>query len=171
MRLALGLHFGRANKNGISHKLTMKFLILLRKWALITFCLVAFFWIFIANWSFIFKQKITGEIVAAERVAGTMAVFTDATSKINPQVFSFSVAIKDQQTGEIHMASSEDRQWAAVSKGNCVVAAFFPYPPWRILDKGMTNKNARLLRNFTSCDQVPKEDGFFDNLKFFFLAY
>lgn len=149
----------------------MKMLNVLKKWALITLAVVVVFWFFIANWSFVFKQKITGEIVAAERVNSALTVLTDSNSKINPQVFSFSVAIKDQQTGEIHMASSEDRQWAAVSKGNCVVAAFFPYPPWRIIDKGMTNKNARLLRNFTSCDQVPKEDGFFDSLKFFFLAY
>ncbi|MFZ3229166.1 MAG: hypothetical protein WA160_03090 [Pseudobdellovibrio sp.] len=149
----------------------MKYVLILKKWALITLVGLTFFWIFFANWSFVFKQKIVGEVVAAERVSGALTVITDSNSKINPQVFSFSVAIKDQRTGEIHMASSEDRQWAAVSKGNCVIAAFFPYPPWRILDKGMTNKNARLLRNFTGCDQVPKEDGFFDKLKFFFLAY
>lgn len=150
---------------------SMKFLILLRKWALISIAIIAIFWFFVANWSFVFKQKVTGEIVASERVAGPVTFITDASSKINPQVFSFSVAIKDQKTGEIHMASSEDRQWAAVEKGNCVVAAFFPYPPWRIIDKGMTNKNARLLRNFTSCDQVPKEDGIFEQIRFFFLAY
>ena len=149
----------------------MNFLSIVKKIVLISLAFLVFFWVFIANWSFVFKQKIVGEIVAAERVAGALTVITDSNSKLNPQVFSFSVAIKDQSTGEIHMASSEDRQWAAVSKGNCVVAAFFPYPPWRIIDKGMTNKNARLLRNFTSCDQIPKDDGFLNQLKFFFLAY
>lgn len=149
----------------------MKFLILFKKWALISLLALCFFWVFVVNWSFVFKQRITGEVVAAERVTGALTLLTQNNTKIDPQVFSFSVAIKDQTTGEIHMASSEDRQWAAVSKGNCVVAAFFPYPPWRMMDKGMTNRNARLLRNFTSCDQVPPQGGFFDNLRFFFLAY
>lgn len=149
----------------------MKMLNIIKKWSLIALAVVVVFWFFIANWSFVFKQKITGEVVGVERVNSALTVLTDSNSKINPQVFSFSVAIKDQHSGEIHMASSEDRQWAAVSKGNCVVAAYFPYPPWRIIDKGMTNKNARLLRNFTSCEQAPKDEGFFDSLRFFFLAY
>lgn len=146
----------------------MKFLNFLKKWLLIFSALFVALWVFFSNWSYLFKSKIVGEIVAVERVAGALTVITDSNAKFNPQVFSFSVAIRDQHSGEIHMASSEDRQWAAVSKGNCVIAAFFPYPPWR-LDKGMTNKNARLLRNFTSCDQVPQNDGFVEALKFFFL--
>jgi hypothetical protein len=149
----------------------MKTLLFVRKWALISLVSFVFLWIFFANWSFIFKEKVVGEVVAAERVNQNLTVITDPNAKINPQVFSFSVAIKDQHTGEIHMASSEDRQWAAVTKGNCVVAAFFPYPPWRILDKGMTNRNARLLRNFTSCDQIPEDSGFFAGLRFFFMSY
>ena len=73
-------------------------------------------------------------------------------------------------TGEIHMASSEDRKWAAVTKGNCVVAAFFPYPPWRT-EKGMTDHAARLLRNYTGCAEMNETDGFFDKIRFFLLAY
>lgn len=95
------------------------------------------------------------------------AVITN-NQPFNPQVFSFSVAIKDLRTNEIHMASSEDRKWGAVQQGNCVVAAFFPYPPWN-LSKGMTDKNARLLQNFTSCQDLPQDDGFVSWLKFFFL--
>ncbi|OFZ29648.1 MAG: hypothetical protein A2622_10510 [Bdellovibrionales bacterium RIFCSPHIGHO2_01_FULL_40_29] len=147
----------------------MTYINLLKKWILPTVVVALLGWFFFANWSFVFKSKIIGEVVASERVAGPLAIVGSGNQVLNPQIFSFSVAVKDLKTGEIHMASSEDRQWAAVSKGNCVVAAFFPYPPWRMLDKGMTNHNARLLRNFSSCDQVPKEDGFVEKLKFFFL--
>lgn len=136
------------------------------------FVFVAFFvWLFVFNWSFVFKKKVVGEVVAAERVAGTVAIITQAQGNLNPQAFSFSIGIKDRFSGEIFMASSEDRKWAAVTKGNCVVAAFFPYPPWRTLDKGMTDHNARLLRNYTTCNDLVDSDGFFEKLKFFFLAY
>ncbi len=142
---------------------------LLKKWALILGLGFLFIWLFVFNWSFVFKKKVVGEVVAVERVTGTMTIITDGRGEINPQAFSFSVAIKDMETGEIHMASSEDRQWAAVTKGNCVIAAYFPYGPTRMFEKGSTSHNARLLRNFTSCAEVPKADSFFDSLKFFFL--
>lgn len=147
----------------------MSFVTAMKKWLFISIPLILILIIFFENWSFFFKRKIIGEVVAVERVTAPLA-FLNENQKINPQVFSFSVAIKDRVTGEIHMASSEDRQWAAVTKGNCVIAAYFPYPPWRILDKGQTNHNARLLRNFINCEQVPNDKGFFEALKFFFLA-
>lgn len=146
----------------------MKFLNSLKKWFSIAVVLFVIVWVFVINYSFVFKKRIVGEIVAAEKVIVPMAVVTNnADTSLNPQVFSFSVGIKDRKTGEIYMASSEDRQWAAVNTGNCVIAAYFPYPPWQ-LSKGNTNHNARLLRNFTSCDQLP-EDNWFDLFKFFFL--
>ncbi len=147
------------------------FLSLFKKFSLLSLFILFLVWIFIFNWSFVFKKKIVGEVVAAERVMDNVAIISQSQKAFNPQVFSFSVGIKDQNSGEIFMASSEDRKWAAVSKGNCVVAAFFPYPPWRTFDKGTTDHNARLLRNYTSCSQMPVEDGFFDWIKFFFLAY
>lgn len=103
-----------------------------------------------------------------ERVGAQAFITSD--QPINPQVFSFSVAIKDLRTNEIHMASSEDRKWGAVQSGNCVIAAFFPYEPWN-LTKGMTDRNARLLKNYQNCADVPKEEGFSSWLKFFFLWY
>lgn len=125
--------------------------------------------LFVFNWSFIFKKKVVGEVAKVESVTGGLAVITSNQQPLNPQVFSYSVAIKDLLTGEIHMASSEDRKWAAVQQGNCVVAAYFPYPPWR-LSKGATDFNARLLQNFVNCESVPKDqDSFMDKLKFFFL--
>lgn len=137
------------------------------KKAVISFIVLFFlFWVFIWNFSFVFKQKVVGEVQKIEHVS-PQAVITN-NQPFNPQVFSFSVAIKNLRTNEIHMASSEDRKWGAVQAGNCVVAAFFPYPPWQ-LSKGMTDKNARLLQNFTNCADVPQDDGFVSWLKFFFL--
>ncbi|MEQ1723005.1 MAG: hypothetical protein ABL930_07490 [Pseudobdellovibrio sp.] len=145
----------------------MKILNFLKKWISILIVLFSVVWVFVVNYSFVFKKRIVGEVVAAEKVVVPMAVVTSAAEAINPQVFSFSVGIKDRKTGEIYMASSEDRQWAAVSKGNCVIAAYFPYPPWQ-LSKGNTSHNARLLRNFTGCEQLP-EDSWVESIKFFFL--
>jgi hypothetical protein len=125
-------------------------------------------WVFIFNWSFVFKKKVVGEVIAVERVAGTLTVITNSQEAFNPQAFSFSVAIKDLQTSEIHMASSEDRQWAAVQKGNCVVSAFFPYPPWNF-QKGTTAHNARLLKNYADCKLATQAESVWDNIKFFFL--
>ena len=144
------------------------FLKAVKKWLSIFVVLGLLIWVFVFNWSFVFKRKIIGEVVAAEKVMTPLAVVTNTQGNINPQVFSFSVAVKDRKTGEIYMASSEDRQWAAVAKGNCVIAAYFPYPPWHF-SKGNTSHNARLLRNFTSCDELPAEESLWEQLKFFFL--
>lgn len=140
-----------------------------KKWLLLIITAGLFVWIFAFNWSFVFKRRIVGEIVAVERVnSSAVAVVTNSTDPINSQVFSFSVGIKDATSGEIYMASSEDRQWAATQKGNCVVAAYFPYPPWQ-LSKANTSHNARLLRNFVNCEQMPSQDGILERIQFFFL--
>ncbi len=146
----------------------MQFINVLKKWSVRVLVVALLLWIFVFNWSFVFKKKVVGEVVAAEKVDSSVAVVTSGELPLNPQVFSFSVAIKDRFSGEIFMASSEDRQWAAVSKGNCVIAVYFPYPPWNV-GKGNTSHNARLLRNFTDCNQIPKVDSFWDSFKFFFL--
>lgn len=151
------------------HKFRMKFLNVLKKAVILVVVALLFVWVFGTNYSFVFKKRIVGEVFAVERIGlEGVAVVTGNTQQVNPQVFSFSLGIKDKKTGEIYMASSEDRQWAAVSKGNCVVAAYFPYPPWE-LSKGNTNKNARLLRNFENCDQMVVDESFWGKLKFFFL--
>ncbi|AGH95599.1 hypothetical protein [Pseudobdellovibrio exovorus] len=146
----------------------MKYLMLAKKWLLRGLVVFAIIWLFVFNWTFVFKKKVVGEVVAAEKVIVPLAVVTNnGQDPVNPQVFSFSIGIKDRHSGEIFVASSEDRQWAAVNLGNCVIAAYFPYPPW-MLSKGNTYQNARLLRNFTDCSQMP-EQGVWENLKFFFL--
>lgn len=148
----------------------MNYLMIFKKWLIRLSLLAVIVWVFVFNYSFVFKKKVIGEVVAAERVNAPVALVTDGPqNQINPQIFSFSVGIKDRYSGEIFMASSEDRQWAAASVGNCVIAAYFPYPPWSLI-KGGTSHNARLLRNFTSCDQIPKEN-WFDDVKFFFLLH
>ncbi len=146
----------------------MKFFEIFKKW-LIRFSIVAVVvWVFGVNYSFVFKKKVVGVVVAAEKVAVPLALISGGTSPAaSSAMFSFSVGIKDRYSGEIFMASSEDRQWAAVNVGNCVIAAYFPYPPWEF-SKGGTSHNARLLRNFTDCSQLPM-DNWFDDLKFFLL--
>ncbi len=146
----------------------MKILSMIKKSLFLILAVSLLVWIFVFNWSFVFKKKIIGEAVAVEKVAGPMTVITSANAPINPQVFSFSVAIKDLKTSEIHMASSEDRQWAAVQKGNCVVAAFFPYAPWNF-SKGTTSHNARLLKNYENCAMATAEESLWDKISFFFL--
>lgn len=142
---------------------------LFSKWLLLALGIVFLVWLFGYNYSFVFKKKVVGVVVAAEKVNVPVAMIAgDLTQPVAPStVFSFSVGIKDRHSGEIYMASSEDRQWAAAQVGNCVIAAYFPYPPWEFA-KGGTSHNARLLRNFTDCDQLPKEN-WFDDLKFFLL--
>jgi hypothetical protein len=147
----------------------MKFLNQLKKWLIVVLVVGLFVWIFGYNWSYVFKKSVVGEVEAVEKVTGPLTVLTGAAGRPldNPAV-SFSVAIKDRTTGEIFMASSEDRQWGAVSKGNCVVAVYFPYPPW-MLSKANTSHNARLLRNFTTCAQLPDQNNWVERIKFFFL--
>lgn len=147
----------------------MKFLNQLKKWLMFAAVLALMVWIFGYNWSYVFKKRVIGEVEAVEKINGPLTVLTgNAASSLDSPAISFSVAIKDLVTGEIFMASSEDRQWGAVVKGNCVIAAYFPYPPW-MLYKGNTSHNARVHKNFTSCAQVPDQDNWYENLKFFFL--
>ncbi len=141
----------------------------IKRLVLVLFIVLPLFWIFVANYSFTFKSRVAGEVRAVEQV-NVQAVITNSDKPMNSQIFSYSVAIKDLHTNEIHMASSEDRQWAAVQPGNCVVSAYFPYPPWR-LSKGTTNHNARLLKNYMSCADLPQSYGFFEKIKFFLLWY
>ena len=85
-----------------------------------------------------------GKILAIDRVTQPNTLIGPGGPVPASQIFSFAVAIRDEQ-GEIVTASSEDRQWAVVEKGQCGEAKFFPYPPWK-LDKGGTYFGARLLK-------------------------
>ncbi len=102
------------------------------------------FYVLISQYSFIFSKKVTGVVLKVERVNLNISIMQSTENKINPQLYSYSVAIQDEH-GEIFTASSEDRQWAVVDPDRCVEARFYPYPPWN-LAKGGTFFNARLDR-------------------------
>ncbi|MEZ0391828.1 MAG: hypothetical protein ACAH59_06415 [Pseudobdellovibrionaceae bacterium] len=100
-------------------------------------------YLFVNYYPYIFSRKVKGVIVKVERVDMNMTMLqTGRASEINPKVFSFAVAIKED-SGEIVTASAEDRQWAVAQSGQCAEAVYYPYPPWQ-LDKANTYFGARL---------------------------
>ncbi len=103
-------------------------------------------------YTYVFAKSITGKVIRVERINNAEAIIA---SKNTPdfQLFSWAIAIRDAK-GEIHTSSSEDRQWAVVSEGQCASARFFPYPPWQ-LDKAGTYFGARLERLY-DCQDNPK---------------
>ncbi len=97
----------------------------------------------IRYYSYVFAKKVEGEVTGVERVTDPAAVI--GGRQLTPeQIHSFAVAIRNKD-GEIYTASSEDRQWAVVRKGQCAQAEFFPYPPWDFQKAG-TFFGARLLK-------------------------
>lgn len=104
----------------------------------------AVIWGVVAYWSVIFSKTIVGEITAVERVELPVALMS-VRNNINEKVFSFAIGIKDQQTGQIYTASSEDRQWAVAQTGQCAEAVYLPYPPWEFTKRG-TYFGARLVK-------------------------
>lgn len=100
----------------------------------------------LVNWyPYIFSVKVDGEIYGVERVEAPMAVITSEGAKPSSQIFSYAVAVKDFKSGEIYTASSEDRRWAVVQKGQCAEVKFLPYPPWNLTRSG-AYFGARLIR-------------------------
>jgi hypothetical protein len=94
---------------------------------------------------YIFARTVVGKIVGVDNVLQpTTIVQGNAAGNLPKQIFSFAVGIQDDK-GEIVTASSEDRQWAVVQKGQCAEAKFFPYAPWD-LSKSGTYFGARLLK-------------------------
>lgn len=108
---------------------------------LVIFAIIGFG--FVEFYSYIFSRKVKGVIESIERVQLNVALMQgSAEDKVNPQLFSFSIAVREP-SGEILTASAEDRQWAVANKGLCVEAVFYPYPPWKLMKSG-TYFNARL---------------------------
>lgn len=105
--------------------------------------------LFIRFYPYIFAKTIVGKVEKVERVQVNVSLMQNSspgeTTKMDPQLFSFAVAIQSED-GSVHTASAEDRQWAAVNEGLCVKAKFFPYPPWN-LEKAGTYYGARLLES------------------------
>jgi hypothetical protein len=117
-------------------------------------------YILIKHWSFIFARTVEGRVYNIERVSTPVALLGGTTGSPsaksvemqNQALYSFAIAIR-QHDGEIEIvtASSEDRQWQIVEKGQCVKAKFYVYPPWDFESSG-TYFNARLLKQF-DCPQ------------------
>jgi len=101
---------------------------------------------------YIFAKTINGHILNIERVTAPDAIIASGRDVPPEQLFSIAISIKDR-AGEIHTASSEDRQWAVVRVGQCTEAKFFPHPPWN-LQKSGTYYGARLLRLYECSSDV-----------------
>ena len=110
-------------------------------------------WFVLAKYSFVFSKSVKGKALRVERLVDP-SVVVGGDMKTN-QVFSFAIAVRDEKSGEIFTSSTEDRQWAVVESGQCVVATFYPYPPWDFAKNG-TYFNARLDRMY-DCDFKPTE--------------
>lgn len=123
----------------------MVYLKKIRNFLLLAAVLFGTGYLLVSYYSYIFSRKVTGVIMAVEKVGNPMAVVTVNGQDPSPQIYSHAVGVKDVKTGEIVTASTEDRQWAVAKSGQCVEAEFFPYPPWR-LEKWGTYFNARLLK-------------------------
>lgn len=121
----------------------------LRNTTLVLLLIAVFGYVLIEYYSYIFSRKIVGVITAVEKVSVPMAMVTMGSTDPSKQIYSYAVGIKEQASGEIMTASTEDRQWTVAHPGQCVEARFFPYPPWQ-MDKWGTYHNARLLK-LTDC--------------------
>jgi hypothetical protein len=113
-------------------------------WFLIFVFLASAVGVILHYYSYVFSRQIMGEVIGIDRVIQPSTIIGMGTPLPASQVFSFAIAIKEA-SGEIVTASSEDRQWAVVEKGQCAEARYFPYPPWE-LDKSGTYFGARLLK-------------------------
>ena len=76
-------------------------------------------------YSYVFSKPVDGEVLRVERVSQPEALIANGRAMPAEQLFSFAVAIRDGK-GEIHTASSEDRQWAVVQAGQCARRSFTP---------------------------------------------
>lgn len=127
----------------------------MKKWIIISvvaLLLVGAGFVSVKWYSYVFAKSVDGEILKVERVTQPEAII--GSNVPSAQVFSFAIAIRDKK-GEIHTASSEDRQWAVAEKGQCVEAKFYPYAPWQ-LDKAGTYFGARLMRLYACTGEAAK---------------
>jgi hypothetical protein len=101
-------------------------------------------YIAVTQYSYVFAKHVDGQILRVERVTQPEAIIAGGRPIPPEQMFSFAMSIKDAK-GDIHTASSEDRQWAVATAGQCVEAKFLAYPPWDFAKAG-TYFGARVLR-------------------------
>lgn len=107
---------------------------------------------FFNYYPYIFAKTIEGRVEKVEKMQTNVAVVQgglDHNQNLAAELYTFAVAIKSLD-GQIHTSAAKDEQWAAVAPGTCVVAKFYPYPPWN-MDKAGTYFNARLISS-KSCE-------------------
>lgn len=109
---------------------------------------------FVSYYPFIFSRRVVGVLLSVDRVQLNVSLMQSGGDKVDPTLFSFAVAIRED-SGEIITASAEDRQWAAAQRGLCAEATYYPYPPWKVMKSG-TYFNARLDRLFECPDKAAK---------------
>ncbi len=97
-------------------------------------------WFVIANYSWVFAKRVKGEIINVQRVTEQTAILGSRAT--DAQLHTFSILIQGED-GRMYTSSSEDSQWAIASKGYCVEAVLYRYPPWRLSLAG-TFFNARI---------------------------
>ncbi len=101
---------------------------------LIVLVLVAAAFIFFNYYQYIFAKTVDGEIVGVERVTEPTTVIGGT---MTPQMmYSFAIAVREETTGKIFTASTEDRKWAVAKKGYCARVILYPYPPWQLGKSG-----------------------------------
>lgn len=114
------------------------------------------------NYGYFFSKKINGVVLNVNRVTEINGIV--AGSKANDsQIYSYAIAIRSSEDGNIFTTSSEDRQWAVINNGNCVVARLYPYPPWNFKKSG-TYYNAR-LEKLRDCDSNEVNKNYKNNSK------
>lgn len=100
----------------------------------------------VAWYEYIFARHVVGVITVVDRENIPVTLIDVNAPEVTPQAkISFVIGIKEEKTGEIVTASSEDRHWIAAQPGQCVEAQYFPYPPWNLAKRG-TYHNARLQK-------------------------
>ena len=121
-------------------------------WVLVTAgVLVGAGWIVTTQYGWLFSKNVHGEILRNERVTNSNSIIS---GRATPEMLhSYTILIREE-AGSMITASSEDRQWAVVASGMCVIAKLYPYPPWE-LDKGGTYGNARLEKVYDCPGKTP----------------
>lgn len=98
----------------------------------------------VSNYSYVFAKRVKGKILDVQRVTDPSAFLgSKATAE---QMHSYSVLIQGDD-GRLYTSSSEDRQWQVATKGYCVEALLYRYPPWDFKSAN-TFFNARLVELF-----------------------
>lgn len=116
--------------------------------------LVAVLFILVNYWKYIFAKTVDGEIIGVERVTEPTTVIGGTMTPT--MMYSFAIAVREDGTGKIFTASTEDRKWAIAKKGYCGRVILYPYPPW-VLGKSGEYHEAR-LEELRDCNNLLGKD-------------